>query len=664
MYSVLGASIAFVVAVSAMPYAMANEDVSAELSDIIAELTDVRNSQLVEMYFGDSYSSPESAAKGTVSNAMALFDAMGDAAFDAINSMNSNDEHYPFVLHAGSFEVVAEGAYPNTVGLPAIFLVETGMSRDYIVDYLFTNDGMWVEYVFFNPGTLAYEPKHAWLSLQGKYIFGSGYYESPDDAVVDTIDGMIEMYMADGEDSFTDIGSVAQPAALVTPYVLDATTFEIISHQDESRIGVSLYDTLDASWSVDLIVDMLKMQDDGVWVSYPSADPKPGAEYVKALLRMHDGYVFGSYYDISAEKRIQSYTEEAINVYNLYGDDAFDIVSTQSSFRFIVDALTNNLVASGVYSQGTGLSLGNLGLGLSEVGQLGPYLRNNPGLWADRLSTDPETGELQRRSTWVSLHDRYLFIESGTYSPADATVSEVNAAIQLYKEYGEKAFDHITWKSVYPRVIYPFVIDAETWQTVAHGTLPHFVGECCSVDIAADNDPDTVRMELEQNDGTWVEYTFYNPVTERDEYKRVYLSTYDGYTFGSGYYLGNFDDQKKDISDAISLYDTGREAAFETINAKTYDALKTLFVVEYDTLNIVAFDGQPRLAGEHISTVLAIGDTYWNLISEKLENDGVAFVTYADVNLNTGDIVTKIAMLQVHDGHIFVADRLLPKYLR
>ena len=40
-----------------------------------------------------------------------------------------------------------------------------------------TEDGLWVDYVFFNPRTGKQDVKHSWVIKRDDLIFGSGWYE-------------------------------------------------------------------------------------------------------------------------------------------------------------------------------------------------------------------------------------------------------------------------------------------------------------------------------------------------------------------------------------------------------------------------------------------------------------------------------------------------------
>ena len=191
--------------------------------------TDLRNSYLIENFFGESYPAPEMAAMGTVSNAIEMYELTRATpqiqvtergtfvshplnpygtpvvVFDVINSMHTLEEVYPFVIDASTLEMLAEGAFPGTVGLYATFLEDADRPLDIILQDLQDSDGAWASYTFENPSIGMSQVKHVWLTLYDGYIFGSGYYESPDVQTIEAVESLIRMYDANGAGSFASI---------------------------------------------------------------------------------------------------------------------------------------------------------------------------------------------------------------------------------------------------------------------------------------------------------------------------------------------------------------------------------------------------------------------------------------------------------------------------
>ena len=58
---------------------------------------------------------------------------------------------------------------------------------------------------------------------------------------------------------------------------------------------------------------------------------------------------------------------------------------------------------------------------------------------------------------------------------------------------------------------------------MAHGTVPSFVGRCCSDEIRTTGDRpiEVILEDLNRDGGTWVEYIFTNPDTQTEQLKRT-----------------------------------------------------------------------------------------------------------------------------------------------
>ena len=644
---------------------------------------DARNAYLAKLFFGDTHETPKMAAMETVRNAIELYESTkthqvtvghpeyfvrhanpygpGEVAFAVINSMGSDAEAYPFVVDVGTMKVVAEGAFPVVVGLPAIFLNDADRPLDGIMEELNESDGAWVTYTYNNPNTGSYEDKRAWLSLHDGYIFGAGYYLLPDDVVLDSVNAMVRQYGADGEGSFADISADSGVS-----FVLDAETLDIVVHTNTDRSGSDVRDAIDMNWPLELLSHMLDSHG-SLWLSYQSAEPRPGGEYVRAYLQLHDGYVFASGHEITSESRIQSLVDESIRLYDLEGDAAFDLITSMEGTEHLVLDRHNTILAYAGWPDLVGVHLGDNFYDQEQEAVL-QYLADHAGLWIDTTFVDPlgGGGDQLRYSIWMVLHDGYLFTAAQVYSPEAVTVRTVDAAVDLYKTHGKEAFDRISWQSVRPEIIYPFVVDAETWETLAHATVPGRVGACCSHAIAESNDLDDVRMQLEGAPGAWVEYTFYNPISERSEYKRVWLAMHADYIFGSGYYYGNFEKMQSTIDEAINLYDTlGKDAAFESINAMTAPGLDYPFVMDRETLDIVAHGQRPDLVGTAFVDKVVGWQTAAEDIRSDLVNDGdTTLGSYGVSDLGAGDSLIKTTLFRLHDGYIFAAGQSDVVYTR
>ena len=675
MKAVLLCAMAIVLAVAVnSAYA---DDFAASIQDSIYTMTDLRNNYLAEKYFGESYPTPRTASVETVKSTIELYELTradpyvpvtsrgtlpgnpySGVAFDVINAMNTDKVVYPFVVDVGTLRIVAEGAFPATVGLSAFFLNDADQPWEDILDDLEESDGVWVTYNFVNHNTGSHDDKRVWLSLHDGYVFGAGYYEIRDDDALNRVDSMVRMYDADGIDSFAAISGIS--------FVLDAGTLEIVAHTDPDASGSAIRNAIGTTWHLGSLSEILAKHG-SLSVSYPSTDSQLGSEYVLAHLRLHDGYVFGSGYGMTAEQRIQSLANEAVQLYNLEGEDAFEIITLMEGVRQIVlDLDDNTIVAFGGWPNLVGQSLGTSFFDQDQEEVL-VFLEDNPGLWTDSIFVNPLTPSTQemRSNSWVVLRDGYLFTAADVYSPEATTVGVVNEAIELYKTHGEGAFDRITWQSAVPEIIYPFVFDAETWRAVAHGAYPDRLGLLPDA-IMVDYDLDELSEMLAESEGVWLSYEFYNPITDLVEYKRAWLSTYDGYTFAAGYYYGNFESMERTIQEVIDVYEAeGRDAAFASVNAMMDAGLDYPFILDRETLEIVAHGQNPALVGANfedkaLGSFLPVGK-----IEEDLHNDGdTTFAYYSVLDLTTGSIPVKIVLFQLHDGYIISAGQAFVVYTK
>ena len=589
-----------------------------------------------------------------VEDLIAMYDMEGAAAFDAVNAMLSEDI-YPFVIDAETLTVVAEGAFPQVVGLPATFLHDADRPLIDVLAELEASDGTWVEYVFLNPMTTSYEDKISYLVMRDGHIFGSGYYTSPDSVATDAVDAMIRLYGVVGEDAFADVVSVPTDA-FNAPFVLDAGTLEIVAHADPNLSGWDIRDAISSAQPLEFVSDMLERHG-SLWLSYPSADPAPGAEYTRTYMVSRDGYAFASGYGVDTESRLQSLVDESVRLYEREGDTAFGtITSMDMTVQLVYDLQESTVVASSGAPHLVGHVAPLSAMAFDRSPEEFLQLYEQGGVWLDWFVSGAGGGEMRARS-WSVLHDDgYIFRASSLYSPEAAAVAGVDAAIGIYKTYGEAAFDRITWQAADPAIVYPFVFDADTWRAVAHAAFPDRLGLLPTA-IMADHDLDEISEMLAESDGVWASYKFYNPITNLVEYKRTWLSLYDGYIFAAGYYHGNFDQVERIIAGTIANYDANGEAAFEAINSEMSGSLYfSPLVLDYDTLEIVAHGGYPGLVGQNIGDITVDGSKLTARIMEKLVEDGDFVLTApAILDRQTGFPVYQSAIFQLHNGYIFAA---------
>ena len=175
---------------------------------------------------------------------------------------------------------------------------------------------------------------------------------------------------------------------------------------------------------------------------------------------------------------------------------------------------------------------------------------------------------LLERGVDLVLHESFA---RTIYTITDAGVLEVQRVVEettrMYDADRESAFADITALAGNPVVHYPFVLDPDTKTVVAHGAIPDRVGTPSQIILGgyADKPYDVIIGELQNSDGTWVDYIFLDPTTNEDGLKRSWLVLHDGYIFGAGFYYSIEDKINRVLDDAIALYEA--DGGFDGINA-------------------------------------------------------------------------------------------------
>ena len=616
--------------------------------------------------FGSGYYPTEyDIAKDTVAESIRMYDERGTDAFDAINTMESADLIYPFVLDADTLDVVAEGAFPDVVGLPAVFLNDIDLPLEQVLADLETGDGLWVEYPFLNPDTNTQQLKRAWLSMHDGYIFGSGYYQSPAIEAQSLVRDIVQLYDVNPEAALASVTS-GQGTDFNTPYVLDYDTLDVVAHgEDPNGLAPFLSDGLRTSWTGSVLADRLQ-DEESLWLNYEIMPDGGETSYVRSWLQLHDGHVFGARYDVTPAEMTRFMIVDTLYLYDLHGEGLFPFINNIVPADpwpdpFILDTTTNRYVASAAFPEfiGTFIPLEFLFDRPPEV--VFADILANDGIWIDTAIFDPVTAGPLLSRVFMNLHDDYLFVIFYDEYPAEVAQRQVEEAIRLYDADPETAFDRITWQSARVSSVYPFVLNASDWSTVAHGALPWFVGLCCSDDIrdTGDKSFEQLMEEMESNPGAWVEYTFYNPVVGIDQPKqpkRTWLSLHDGYIFGAGYYYIEAEIAVGAVNEAVSFYDIVGEDLFAEINSMMSTSPYYPFVLDATTLDIVAHGADPSWVGKNFLEKTG-GAGLFDSAERIASAPGQAMWSdlYPALNPDTGVVGIKDSWLQLHDGYIFGA---------
>ena len=245
--------------------------------------------------FGSGYyTTQDLIVQGVAEDAIALYKNNPDGAFESINSIMTTDPHYPFVLDPLTASLVAHGANPDRVGDVSVSFTASSMPQDVILSEL-QNGNVWTEYTFANPTTGEIQSKRSILVLYDGYIFGSGYYVTPESTVQNVVDETIALYISDPNNAFEHINSMMSSDPSY-PVVIDYNTGVIVAHgSNPELVNVLSISTIDTDRPFDVIrSDLLEGY---TWVKYTFENPATETKQSKhTLLVLHDGYVFASGY--------------------------------------------------------------------------------------------------------------------------------------------------------------------------------------------------------------------------------------------------------------------------------------------------------------------------------------------------------------------------------
>lgn len=236
----------------------------------------------------------------------------------------------------------------------------------------------------------------------------------------------------------------------------------------------------------------------------------------------------------------------------------------------------------------------------------------------------------------------------------------VRETIRMYESDPENAFANIDMLSDNVIQHYPFVLDGEAGVILAHGASQERVGDPSQIlGNYADRHSDEILKDLQENDGTWVEYVFLDPISNADRLKKSWLVQHDGYIFGAGYYYSIQTKLEQSLDNAIALYESG---GLDAINALSDDPKADLLAVIdiSDNDTFVANTKLPELVGTSIND---LGSTRDLTVSEAAEfmADGKRVVRYfVFLSVVSGEDGQLRNEYRLHDGYVFTTGYYYP----
>ena len=293
------------------------------------------------------------------------------------------------------------------------------------------------------------------------------------------------------------------------------------------------------------------------------------------------------------------------------------------------------------------------------LSQIFTDLSEDGGTWVNHMSTNPDTGIVQQKRSWLYAHDGYIF-GAGYYLHDTEVQSLADGAVRLYIAHGNAAFDAITPDhAVTTNDNSVFVIDSETGRIVAHQTDPSLVDTVSDTFLyKSGKSYEQVVADLGQTGHAWVSYAVLNPDAGTQQTARVWLQMHGGYIFASGYNLPDSRIQSL-VEGAQLLYQSNGQSAFDILTPATADDTGILYpyVLDAATGAIVAHGISPHFDAQ---TDTLSEETIRNIMAD-LQKDGHAWMSHTSLPSHDSNTVqVQRTYAQLHDGYIFASGYSLP----
>ena len=504
---------------------------------------------------------PEAYTKYFVQEAIKRYESEGlEPTVAYYNTPESVDgQWYAFVI-AEDGTLVAH-ANPDLVGqlasdIPGPNNYPTGAAVEASAD----ENGAWFDYTFTNPVTGSVETKHSWIVVHDGIMFGSGWYEKgprKTDSPAYTqafVQQAINLYDAVGlEDTVAYYNTPESVDGQWYAFVI-AEDGTLVAHANPDLVGQLASDIPGPNNYPTGAAVEASADENGAWFDYTFTNPVTGSVETKhSWIVVHDGIMFGSgWYEKGPRKTdspayTQAFVQQAINLYDAVGlEDTVAYYNTPES----VDGQWYAFV---IAEDGTLVAHANPDL----VGQLAsdiPGPNNYPtgaaveasadenGAWFDYTFTNPATGSVETKHSWIVVHDGIVFgsgwYEEGprkTDSPA-YTQAFVQQAINLYDAVGlEDTVAYYNTPESVDGQWYAFIVDSDTGVTIGHHN-PALRGRDPSLRVDATGYFYGDDLLAATESGSWVEYVIINPETGENQKKHTFAVLHDGYIFASGWY--------------------------------------------------------------------------------------------------------------------------------
>ena len=361
-------------------------------------------------------------AQRVVRETIRMYESDRENAFANINVLSENSVlHYPFVIDPDTERIASHGASTARIGDPSvIFGNYADRPGEAILGELRNGSGTWAEYVFLDPISNEDRLKSSWLVLYDGYIFGAGYYYSPDEKINRVIDNAIVLYESGG---FAAINALNASANAYYLFVVDYVTSTLVAHSAyPDRVGfvdLTSPESRDKDMTLPEVGEILKEGKEVVRYT-ANANPVTG-EYSQKRnsYKLHDGYIFGAGYYYPAEEKVMNVVKRTIAAYDSDKEAAFASVDAQAGtlnphYPFIIDADSGLIAAHGAFPDIIGTPSVILGNFADRPADAIMADLQNGSTWVNYTYPIPGTHFEETKRSYLELHDGYVF-GSGYY---------------------------------------------------------------------------------------------------------------------------------------------------------------------------------------------------------------------------------------------------------
>ena len=422
-------------------------------------------------------------------------------------------------------------------------------------------------------------------------------------------------------------------------------------------------------------------KEEGAWFSYTFPNPATGTMQAKhSWVVSYDGLIFGSgWYEPSPGKfdtpaYTKAFVDRAIGLYNAVGleetaayynmkesiDGQWYVFIMDEDDIFLAHAAVPSLVGQHVSKA--------LGPNAYPTGSAVAASAKEEGAWFSYTYSNPATGSVQAKHSWVVEHDGLTF-GSGWYEPGPGkfdtpayTKAFVDSAISLYNAVGlEETTAYYNMKESIDGQWYVFIIDEDD-NFMAHAADPSLVGKHVSEVLGPNAFPvGSAIAASAREEGAWLSYIFTNPDSGAVDAKHSWLVTHDGLTFGSGWYEPG--PSKTDaaaytqafVEQATNLFDAvGREETLAYYNMEeSIDGQWYMFIFDKEKDVMLAHAPGPELVGNSVTGITdSVGYPSGRGVGAVADEDGSWF-SYTAVSPASGAVQAKHSWMVEHGGLVF-----------